>query len=1073
MRKKIYLALLALPLAGSLLVGCDALHVHTFTTAYEHDETSHWKTCSVCHKKFENHEHVWNEFNDSCLICEYHDPLVHIDETGMVTGLTAHGKDKLTFEIPHKVGETNVTSIDHHAFDGAKAVTVKLNKELREYYLDSFPSTVRIVTSEEGDAVQWVTDGDKKVKHDNYEAMVDGVYYEKLKDAFNSVKVGDTTVTLLKENLVIGPDPIEVNHSITLVSYYSSATLECDFNITPSGILYIPETISYKGEAQLLLSLFEETRAKNFEPSDGSTTDTVYNTGSLVFTHKDKLSDQEKENIKVNYVQKFGPAATRWEAFGAKQVVNDVLVVPVNHFAYGTFRFTTDFLGIKGLTEYGQTVTHLQITKVLANHPLNIKSSICDYSFTIPWRVYVPVDLFGNIEDIYFRFFRSKGLFTELTIGEGIGYIGECAFNNRIDGDIDKQLAKWIYPVFSHLLKVTLGDDLVTIDEKAFYENVGLKTIGGGANLESIGTEAFRFCSNLSAIDFSQSAKLQTIGARAFEQCQDLAQVFLPTEYGIWMLGDSIYFPYDMTPEMIAHYMVKNDNDGVWKRTSVFSTSVSYTVSTAKDSLGRFKNIAYSFTLTDALENCADGGEVYISSGYSGSRSIDYSKIKGKNITITASEDLDDITIRNGTDDIVINPGKYLMLSNVTSKNNIVLKAETKQLEVGGQQVDVKMANNAGFAIRNVDEDKLPEVTIEHNTESISYPASSNLAAIRDRYYDVYGLNNFNYNESTNATELHTLSNLGKLATNVTFGNQIKMDGSHAELTGHINGGNNMVYATLADDVTSISRTFFGGNTQKMEELTCGAGLENIGVRAFVGCIGLSQVDLSRAVNEVVIGEEAFGECEKLTSVNFPKKLKSIGENAFYKCTGISSVDLTGEEMDSIGASAFDGCTNLETLTLPDKLGSIGNSAFSGCRNLSTIRFPNELDSIGENAFKNCNALTKVNLYGKVGTIGASAFEGCENVTTVSLSSDLTEIGENAFKGCTRLIKVILPEENKLQKIGANAFKDSTLLIMFSFGNNTVGWEAGETPLESDKLIDEFEAANLIKQYKDKEWVRS
>ena len=163
MRKKIYAALMALPMFMSTLVGCSAFHVHTVDSPWESDETSHWKTCKVCHEKFEEHKHTFNTFNDKCFICDYVDPLVEINEGGEITRLTEYGKTKLIFNVPHKVNGIPVIGIGPDAFNGSQALTVKLNEELEYYYRDSFTnSSIRIINTEE-DLVKW-TQPDKDGK---------------------------------------------------------------------------------------------------------------------------------------------------------------------------------------------------------------------------------------------------------------------------------------------------------------------------------------------------------------------------------------------------------------------------------------------------------------------------------------------------------------------------------------------------------------------------------------------------------------------------------------------------------------------------------------------------------------------------------------------------------------------------------------------------------------------------------------------------------------------------------------------------------------------------------------------
>ena len=55
------------------------------------------------------------------------------------------------------------------------------------------------------------------------------------------------------------------------------------------------------------------------------------------------------------------------------------------------------------------------------------------------------------------------------------------------------------------------------------------------------------------------------------------------------------------------------------------------------------------------------------------------------------------------------------------------------------------------------------------------------------------------------------------------------------------------------------------------------------------------------------IGEYAFQNCTNLTSITIPEGVTSIGSSAFYYCTGLTSVTIP-EGVTSIGGRAFSGC---------------------------------------------------------------------------------------------------------------------------------------------------------------------
>ena len=125
------------------------------------------------------------------------------------------------------------------------------------------------------------------------------------------------------------------------------------------------------------------------------------------------------------------------------------------------------------------------------------------------------------------------------------------------------------------------------------------------------------------------------------------------------------------------------------------------------------------------------------------------------------------------------------------------------------------------------------------------------------------------------------------------------------------------------------------------------------------------------------IGEKAFTDCSRLTSLTLPVGITSIGYDAFAYCSGLTSLTLPAG-ITSIGEYAFSGCSGLTSLNLPAGITSIDKYAFSGCSGLTSLTLPAGITWIGESAFSYCSGLTSIYVYAeKVPRIGRYAFEGC------------------------------------------------------------------------------------------------
>ena len=71
-----------------------------------------------------------------------------------------------------------------------------------------------------------------------------------------------------------------------------------------------------------------------------------------------------------------------------------------------------------------------------------------------------------------------------------------------------------------------------------------------------------------------------------------------------------------------------------------------------------------------------------------------------------------------------------------------------------------------------------------------------------------------------------------------------------------------------------------------------------------------------------------------------------------------NSVIPTDGSVTSIGTGAFNGCSNLTSITIPVGVKSIGDCAFYNCRSLTSITIPDSVTSIGDRAFRGCRDLT-------------------------------------------------------------------------------------------------------------------
>ena len=165
---------------------------------------------------------------------------------------------------------------------------------------------------------------------------------------------------------------------------------------------------------------------------------------------------------------------------------------------------------------------------------------------------------------------------------------------------------------------------------------------------------------------------------------------------------------------------------------------------------------------------------------------------------------------------------------------------------------------------------------------------------------------------------------------------------------------------------------------------------------------------VDRSVTEVMagdlsgimkIGNYAFEDCRRLTSVTIPDSVTSIGTSAFYNCSSLTSVTIP-DSVTSIGYTVFYGCAGLTSIMIPDGVTIINGGAFSGCSSLTSITIPDSVTSIAYSAFYGCSSLTSISIPDSVTSIGDTAFSGCHSLSSITIPNSVTSIGSSAFYGC-------------------------------------------------------------------------
>lgn len=514
-----------------------------------------------------------------------------------------------------------------------------------------------------------------------------------------------------------------------------------------------------------------------------------------------------------------------------------------------------------------------------------------------------------------------------------------------------------VFSGMTSLKTLTIGDKVTDIPSSLCYGCVNLTTVKFGAALTGISSNAFMFCSAISEISLPTS--LQSIEGQAFYGCKGLMNVAIPQN--VKSIGSYAFYEC----EGLTTASIQSETIGESAFLSCIALS-SLTLGT------RVKEIGQGAFNGCPISNISIPNNVLrIAGGAFGS--------------------IKELTIEDGDEPL------DCYLSGMGPLEQVYL----------GRNV-LEQSYGLGGIIRS--SSTLCSLTIGEKVTHIPYAAFSNCSSL----------------------------------TTLTLGEGVTSIGESA-----FEGCSSLPSITLPNSLTTIGENAFY-NATSLQTIVIPNSVTDIGESAFEDCSNLSTLDIqatSLTINSDwfigcdniatvsiaggTIGEYAFRDKKKLTSLTLGEGVTSIGRYAFYGCSNLPSVTLPNS-LTTIGESAFSNASSLQNIVIPNSVTEIGDYAFLNCSNLSTLDIQTTFLTVNSDWFSGCDNIATVSIAG--GTIGESAFENRKKLTSLTLGEGVTSIGRYAFGGCSSLPSITLP--NSLTTIGESAFCNTTSLQTISIPNS-------------------------------------
>ena len=609
---------------------------------------------------------------------------------------------------------------------------------------------------------------------------------------------------------------------------------------------------------------------------------------------------------------------------------------------------------------------------------------------------------------------------TSLRIVEGIEHvqlINRAAFQNcsLLEVSLDRAVAvaDLAFAGNKHLTKVTLAESTQSVASYAFYGCTDLETLTVKAEKLSLGEYAFAGCSSLRSV--AVNAVVLPVGT--FDGCKKLTSITIGkdvTQIGEYAFrgtaiesftvvdGNPVYtandVPFILNKEgntilLVAPAVTSLTGidasqitaiaDGAFSANSVITAVELPNVVSVGDyafagceklasvtlgsltSLGdcAFMNTALTeFTVPASLTAIGDGAfrgtrltSVVIPDGVTvGDNAFRdclslASVTLGDNVTVGDNAFRIDLGTREGENWIE----KSVFLQDVGKRVYFIeLTSPIQSITIGN---GVTLGNGAFYGAASVETVTLGEGAV------IGDEAFYNAARLKSI-------------DLSKATEIGDGAFYGLITYLYTY--QVNEEGKTVQVP-HLDANGMYVYSYYSAKLTEIdlsAATRLGDNAfsycRSLARVTLGDALSEIGDRAFLGCVALTDVDLSKVVT---VGEDAFGE------------------------TALPTLDLSSAEVLGLGAFANNGALTSVTLNINGT--DVGEYAFAYCESLASVVNMNKVTSVGAYAFAE-TALTAVDLSAAT-EIGEHAFmKTAPTPFTVTLGAELSDVGDNPFAMC-------------------------------------------------------------------------